>query len=204
MKRLGAFAALLVAAQASATVFAQPRPDADWPCVQRKVATLAGGTAWSGPDLDAAGPWARDFEAAALAQTLASRRTPTEDFKGLIEAFARKAGDDKAQRLTRVFAGALDIINTERQRVMSGIERYARGQQGLAERIRADADRITTVKDSPSATGTPDLAELESRFTWDKRIFDERMQALQYVCETPVLLEQRLYEIARQLQANLP
>ena len=138
-----------------------------------------------------------------MAQKLASRRTPLSEIEGLVAAFAAEAGPEKRERLTRVFAGALELINSERQRIISGIERYARGQRGLAERIREEADKITAVKDLPAAATPKDFEELESRFTWDKRIFDERSQALQYVCETPVLLEQRLFEIAKQLQSRL-
>jgi hypothetical protein len=186
-----------------AAVSAQPKPDPDWPCVQRKVPTLAAGTIWSGPSLEEAGPWTSDKEATALAQTLASRRTPIDDMDKLIADFAQSAGPDKAQRLTHVFAGALEIINTERQRILAGIERYARGQRGLAERIRDEADKISAAKDSPEATVPKELQDLETRFAWDKRIFEERSQSLQYVCETPVILEQRLFEIARRLQAQL-
>lgn len=182
---------------------AQPKPDPDWPCIQRKVPILAAGTIWSGPSLDEAGRWGSDFEAAALAQKLSSRRTPIEEIGGLVEGFAKEAGPEKPMRLTRVFAGALELIDTERQRVIAGIERYARGQRTFAERIRDAADKITAVKDSPAATTPKELEELETRFAWDRRIFEERTQALQYVCETPVLLEQRLFEIARQLQARL-
>jgi hypothetical protein len=204
IRRSTVVSALLIAGSwAATTASAQPKPDPDWPCVQRKVVTLTAGTIWSGPNPEEAGPWGSDFEAAALAQKLASRRTPLSDIEGLVAAFAAEAGPDKSQRLTRTFAGALELINTERQRIISGIERYARGQRGLAERIRDEADRITAVKDSPAAVTPKEFEELETRFAWDKRIFDERSQALQYVCETPVLLEQRLFEIARQLQARL-
>src|SRR5215204_4176151 len=188
---------------ASATI-AQPRPDPDWPCVQRKVPTISAGAVWSGPDPAGAGEWGKDFEAAALAQKLASRRTSLEEADQLVEAFAKHATQDKAQRLTRVFAGVLELINTERDRVLHGIERYARGQRRLADRVRDESDRISAVKDSPGAETTENSRALESQFAWDRRIFEERSQALTYVCETPVLLEQRLFEIARRIQARLP
>jgi hypothetical protein len=41
------------------------------------------------------------------------------------------------------------------------------------------------------------------QFTWDRRIFEDRSQALAYVCEAPVILEQRLFEIAQRIQAKL-
>jgi hypothetical protein len=167
------------------------------------VPTISAGAVWSGPDPSGVGEWGKDFEAAALAQKLASRRTSLEEADQLIEAFAREAAPDTAQRLTRVFAGVLELINTERDRVLHGIERYARGQRRLADRVRDESNRISAVKDSPSAEGPDDGRALESQFAWDRRIFEERSQALTYVCETPVFLEQRAFEIARRIQARL-
>ena len=37
---------------------------------------------------------------------------------------------------------------------------------------------------------------------WDERIHTDRQRSLTYVCETPVLLEKRLYAIAQLLQQN--
>jgi len=193
-----------VALLVPAAGMSQPQAVPDWPCVQRKVPTISAGAVWSGPDLDAAAEnWGKDFEAAALAQKLASRRTSLDEADQLIEAFAKNAGGDKAQRLTRVFAGVLELVNTERDRVLHGIERYARGQRRLADRVRDESDRISAVKDSPGAEVTGEGRALESQFAWDKRIFEERSQALSYVCETPVLLEQRLFEVARRIQQQL-
>ena len=48
-----------------------------------------------------------------------------------------------------------------------------------------------------------DRSELETKFAWDRRIFQERSQSLTYVCEVPQLLEQRLGELARLIQARL-
>ncbi len=182
---------------------AQVPADLNWPCVQNKVPEIAAGTLWTGPDLQEAGSWHTDADAAALAQRLASRRTRVEEMGALLDSFVETAGSQKAERLTRVFAGALDIINMERSRVIAGIERYARGQNQLAERIREEADEITAVKDEPGAQPSKDLHDLETRFQWDKRIFDERAQSLRSVCDTPVLLEQHLFEIARSIQERL-
>ena len=198
----GALAFLL----SDAVDYAQPRPqaaDPDWPCAQRRVPSIAIGTVWSGSDPAEVGPWGSDFEAAALAQRLASRRTPLDEVSPLLDAFAQKAGSEKSVRLTRVFAGVHELINTERDRVMAGISRYAQGQQRVAERVRAEGDRISAAKDSPDAPTTPEIAEVERQFTWDRRIFEDRSQALAYVCEAPVMLEQRLFEIAQHIQAKL-
>ena len=186
---------------------AQPRPDPDWPCVQRKVASLSAGQFWTGPDITAAGDWGGDNDAAVLAQKIASRRTDLTEVDPLLDAYVTKAGADKARGLTHVYAGVFEVINGERDKVVSGIARYAQGQRRMAERIRDEADKISQVKDAPSvsdATELPrDQSDLETKFAWDRRIFQERSQSLSYVCEVPQLLEQRLGEIARRIQARL-
>ena len=187
----------------SSAMQVQAQTQTVWPCVQNKVPEIAAGTVWAGPDLQTVGSWQADAEAAALAERLASRRTGLEEAGSLLDAFTGKAGPQKAERLTRVFAGVLDIVNTERSRVIAGIERYARNQNQLAERIREEADEISAVKDEPGAQPSKDLHDLESRFQWDKRIFEERAQSLRSVCDTPVLLEQHLFEIARAIQERL-
>jgi hypothetical protein len=204
---LRALAGLALLGLGAGPVLAQPKTDPDWPCVQRKVSTLSPGTVWTGPDLEAAGPWGDDFEAAALAQKIASRRTPLSEVDPLLDDFVAKAGADKEKRLTRVFAGVFEVINGERNKVVAGIGRYAQGQRRMAERIRQEADQISATKDAPSAQDARDIpkdaSELETKFTWDRRIFQERSSSLTYVCEVPTLLEQRLGEIARKIQARL-
>ena len=191
----------------AAPALAQPKADPDWPCVQRKVATLSPGMLWRGPDIAAAGEWGDDSEAAQLARKIASRRTELSEVDPLLDAFAEKAGPDRDKRLTRVFAGVFEVVNGERDKVMGGIGRYAQGQRRMAERIRDEADKVSQTKDAPSATDARDMpkeqSELETRFNWDRRIFQERSHSLQYVCEVPQLLEQRLGELGRRIQARL-
>jgi len=189
---------------------AQPKTDPDWPCVQRKVATLSPGQFWTGPDLAAAGDWGSDNDAAVLAQKIASRRTELAQVGPLLDDFAAKFGTDKDAKdkaLTRVYAGVFEVLNGERDKVVGGIARYAQGQRRMAERIRDEADKVSQTKDAPSATDATELpkdqTDLEAKFAWDRRIFQERSQSLTYVCEVPQLLEQRLGEIARMIQAKL-
>jgi len=44
---------------------------------------------------------------------------------------------------------------------------------------------------------------VEERLLWDTRVFDERLQSLSYVCESPVLLEQRLFALSRHIMNHL-
>lgn len=193
---LAALAALLVSPAA-----AQPAQDPDWPCVQRRTPSIDLAQVWNGPDPAAAGKWTDDQDAATLAQRLASRRTPLEDVDGLLDAYLRQAGDGARDGLLRVMAGVYEILNTERSRIVSGIERYARGQQKLADRIREEGDKVSAAKASGAAT--PEATSLEEQLKWDSRIFDERARSLTYVCETPVLLEQRAYAIGEKIAARL-
>ena len=41
---------------------------------------------------------------------------------------------------------------------------------------------------------------LEEQLDWDQIIYTDRQRSIQYICETPVLLERRLFGIAQMLQ----
>jgi hypothetical protein len=203
MVRFASFVAFAVLLGAAAPALAKPAEDPDWPCAQRRTGEISAAAVWSGPDLSSVGSWEDDSGAATLARKLASRRTQITEMDGLIDEFATSAGADKSVRLTRVFAGALAVINSERNRVISGVVRYARGQHLLAEKIRAEADKISDGEESKDVSSPSALDDAASSLKWDKRIFDDRSRALSYVCETPILLERRAFEIARKIQQRL-
>ncbi|WP_238122476.1 MULTISPECIES: hypothetical protein [unclassified Xanthobacter] len=182
---------------------AQPQTDPDWPCAQRKRPDISLATVWTGPDIAAAGPWAADQDAATLAYKLASRRTPMEEVDGLLDGFVAVAGPDAKTRLVRVFAGVYEITSSERAQLMHGIERYARGQERLAARLREEGDALSRIKGALDTPDTPESLALEEKLKWDTRIFDERARSLTYVCETPVILEQRVFEIGRRITDRL-
>jgi hypothetical protein len=45
--------------------------------------------------------------------------------------------------------------------------------------------------------------ELISRVEWETRVFEERQKTIGYVCEVPVLIEQRLFALARAIAQSL-
>jgi hypothetical protein len=179
-----------------------PPGNEDWPCAQRRAGAISRAAVWSGPDsLESR---AEDEGAEELlARKLASRRTPLSDAESLIDDFANKAGADKDARLTRVFDRVLELINNERNKVISGILRYARGQKVLAAKVRDEADKISDAQENQEPLAPDDLEKAHPELKWDKRIFDDRARALTYVCETPVLLEKRAFAIAQALQGRL-
>lgn len=206
--RAGLVAAILLSL-AGQPAQSQPVEDPDWPCIQRKVPEISGGMVWAGPPLDeAATSWRDDPGIVELATKIASRRTSIEEAGILIKDFAESAGPDKDERLTMLFAGALDTINHDRASIMSGVERYATRQRALAEKIERQSAELAALPveaaDPETAQGTSsereDLLEVQN---WDIRIFEEREHALTYVCEQPVLLEQRAFALGREIMKYL-
>lgn len=178
-------------------------PVGDWPCIQKKVAELSAAQMWAGPALEQAQEWRADPEVAALVSVLAARRTSLEEAAVEIERFAKAAGTEKERKLTLLFAGVFESLNAERARLVAGIERYARKQRALADRIRkTNLDLVAAREGRPSAA-SPSAPELEDTLRWDTRIYDERNQALAYVCESPVVIEQRAFALAREIQNHL-
>ncbi len=45
---------------------------------------------------------------------------------------------------------------------------------------------------------------VEKDLDWSTRIFQDRQQSLTYVCESPVILEQRAFAIGRMVESRLP
>ena len=184
-------------------VVAATGEDPDWPCVQRKVAEISAGQVWNGPPLDTSNAWRDDNAAADLARNLASRRTELDAAKALIADFATTAGPDKNRRLTLVFSGVLEVINQDRGSILNGIGRYARRQKSLADKIETQSAELDTLPVNGTAEQKARRDELDEMQTWDTRIFQERERSLRYVCELPVLLEQRAYAIGKEIAGHL-
>jgi hypothetical protein len=188
----------LIAALAGPAAAADPT-DPDWPCVQRKVPELSIGQMWAGPLPDDA--WKKNAEVKELARHLVPRRVTPEELAAEAETYAATlAPDARAEGLADLFAAVLQRINAERGQVIAGIGRYARHQQEIGARIEAREDEIAKLQQVPDDQKDWDrIEELQDALAWDTRVFKERAQALTYVCETPVQLEQRAFAIARTL-----
>lgn len=176
--------------------------DSDWPCVQRKVPEITAAAVWTRPPLgDRGKDWRDDPAIAALVERLAARRTPLEEAEKEIAALAR-SGENAEDKLIALFVGLLNRLNLERGDVIDGIERYGAHQKALAEQLRKEESTL----DRKRAAAEPDageIADLSDRLLWDLRIFDERQKSLSFVCEVPVLIEQRMFALARAIQSHL-
>jgi hypothetical protein len=189
---------MLGAASAGARAATGENPD--WPCVQRLVPEIAAGVVWAGPPLDAA-PAEPTPTIEALATELAARRVPLQDAIAQIDAFAATLDPNaKEKNLTQLFARILEIINRDRSSIIQGIGKYARGERALAHTIAEKNAQIAAL--ASDQIGERDA--LVSERDWDLRIYDDRQRARTYLCEQPVLLEQRAFALGRAIAGHLP
>ncbi|MGB0085505.1 MAG: hypothetical protein WBP94_09060 [Rhodomicrobiaceae bacterium] len=195
--------ALLIAFSPTLAAAAPPAGnDPDWPCIQREIPQISAGMVWAGGPLDPDDQsWSADPLVAPKVSEVSSRRKTVEEAIAAIDAFAAGLKDDRARLLTALFTGVLQRINVERSQILAGIKRYARKQAALANAIKDKSiERAKLASEpSPSPEAQKRRADLDEQLTWDDRIYQERQQSLRYVCETPVLLEQRLFQIGRHI-----
>jgi hypothetical protein len=202
MKLAIAVTALL--AGATATAEAAPRNlDPDWPCQQVKVSELSVASFWSGPAIDASvADWQTNEAVAALVATVTQRRLPMDAATQRIRNFAKATGDDKDRTMPLLFAGVFDVMNKEREKVISGLDRFGQRQKALAAGLRQDGEALRAAQ----AANPPDAAkvsELTQRLQWDQQLFDSRRQELRFACDLPTIIEQRLYGLAQAIQEHL-
>lgn len=190
----------MIAVLAAAPVLAASGTDPDWPCVQRKQPHLSLGQVWSGPVPDEAiTALSRDPAIDQLAARLEQRRLPIAEAEAQITEFA--AGADNAH-LTALMLAIFQKIEPQRSALMTGIARYGQKQVDLAQMIEERRARMATLE----AADNPDFDAIdaeEKAIDWDQRIFTERQQSLTYVCETPVILEQRAFALGRAIASHL-
>ena len=195
---------LLIAATVSllvpgAGMTADPRFP-DWPCVQIKVPEISVAAVWSGPSIDdVRTAWESNPALRNLVARLAARRTPLDAAEAAISEFISGDAADRQEKGKLLFAGLFTILNQERSQVMNGLERFSRQQAAFANRIRVEISELREFQDIPGGAERK-LDELANRIDWDTRIFEERRKTISYACEVPVLIEQRLFALARAIQ----
>src|SRR5262249_37486251 len=181
---------------------ADPRLPA-WPSNQIKVPEISVAAVWAGPSIDDVGnAWEEDATIRGLVARLAARRTPLDDAQKAIADVITGTESERQKKAKLLFAGLFKTLNHERSDVMGGIERDARKQKEFSDQIRSKILQPRQLQDRPD----PDqgrIEELTNRVEWDTRILEERRKTMNFVCEVPVLIEQRLFALARAIQQSL-
>ncbi|MBC8130946.1 MAG: hypothetical protein H7Y08_11580 [Rhizobiaceae bacterium] len=172
-----------------------------WPCVQRKIDTVQPGQVWSGPSLDEAADVERTAEMRRLVAEVSARRLPIADAEKSVVDFVKGLPEAQRERTaTAVFADLLRQLDAERSEIIRGIERYGARQQDLAVKLRAQNAELSDIRASGD---TARATQAQETILWDTRIFDERRRSLTYVCEVPILIEQRLFALGRAMTGAL-
>jgi hypothetical protein len=175
----------------------------DWPCQQLKVPEISIASIWNGPPIDAIDTTKpADPQQQELVARLAARRTPIEDARKLIADYLVGTDEEKQEKAKRLIAALYSTLNGQRDQVLNGIERFSRKQKGMAEEIRQKAQKMRRIQDK--LDGDPaQSSELASELSWQTRIFDDRRRSTSYICDVPVLIEKRLFDLASAIQDNL-
>lgn len=191
---------LLIAALAGPVAAQAATPMPDWPCIQGKQPHLSLGQVWTGPAPDAAIlQLAADPAIVALADRVVQRRLPVEKAEAAIAEFAAAASD---AQLTALMQAIFDRIDSHRSHLIDGIARYGRSQVDLAAQVESRRQRMAELEQAPQ----PDFDAIdreEAALDMETRIFTDRQQSLSFVCETPVILEQRLFALGRAVASHL-
>lgn len=196
-------ALIVISSTGQATAFSE---DKNWPCIQRKVVKLSAGQMWRGNPVDEKDiSWQQNKDVRELVNKILPRRVKLTETEKIIEEFANKHNGNRKKQLEQSFLGLLSETNKIRQEIISGIGKFSSRQKGLSKRIIENRNKINEFeKKDTDGTLTKEedkeFAKLEQQQEWDIRIRDEREKSLEYVCESPVLLEQRLFALSQQLK----
>jgi hypothetical protein len=187
-------------------VLATDSANPDWPCVQRKVARLTSVQMWDGPAVDDLTGWRDRDDIRKLIAVLASRRVSLDEAVEAVARFANgQPSDQRDDALKLLFAGLLDVVNDDRAVVMSGIERFQQRQKARAAEIERQGVALRQLRERTASdqNARSELSAAEDRYQWDVRVFTERQQSLPLACEVPVLIEQRLFELGREIRSRM-
>jgi uncharacterized coiled-coil DUF342 family protein len=175
----------------------------DWPCNQIKVPEISVAAVWAGPSIDdVESAWQEDPIIRDLVTRLAARRTPLDEAEKAISDFIKGDAAQRQQKARVVFVELFKSLNQERSEVMNGIERFSRQQKEFADKIRSEMLQLRDLQDASDHVQSK-VDEMANRIEWDTRIFEERRKTIGYVCEVPVLIEQRLFTLAREIQQSI-
>jgi hypothetical protein len=179
--------------------------DKDWPCDQVLQPQLSVAAMWDGPDPTAAQEsWQANDPVRQLVERISPRRVPLDAAKEEIRRFAAGIQGDRQKTLTEVFAGIFETINEERSAIIRGIKRYHARQESLAKVIEERTSKLDGLNpDSTDQAVQQQRTDIQNELNWDTRIFDDRQRLLPAVCEQPVLLEQRLYQLAHAVREDM-
>lgn len=191
--------ALLLGLSLADPLLAANFADPTWPCIQRKVDRLSLGLMW--PQAVETDAQTQSHDIKALADLLALRRIELKALEQDVARFAEQY-DGNPQVIGAVFQNVFESLSSRRTKIIKGIEKFSLSQIALSEKI--DSARVAMTREL--SLDKPDFDKvdaLEEQLDWDQVIYSDRQKSITYLCETPTLLEKRLYGIAQVLQHHI-
>ena len=189
---------------ASAAAKAESDDERDWPCDQKFVAEMSPATIWTGPGLDAAmKSWHQNDSLRELVTYVTDETTDETDGVKAIDEFAKKLTGDKNKVLTELFAALFETMSNKRTSYQDGIKKYFRRQEEVGKRVNKFQTELRELQKTRPKSDDPKLEDLKKQIAWNNRVYDDGQALVPYVCEIPVLLEQKLGTYARAIQAHM-
>jgi len=164
------------------------------------VPRLAAATYWNGPLSVDPGSWRAESEVGGLVGRLAPRRVSTQQGLAEIATFAHNLSGDRSRRLALAFGGLLEETDRQRTSLIEELREIGRRQRQLADLVARLATELNSVPADAQGEAVSRRIDLQQRYDFTVRNFEEIQRTIRYACETPVELDARLGAWARALQ----
>ncbi len=180
--------------------------DPDWPCVQVLVPSIVVSVYWPAMISDAeATNWKQESSVAAFAESLGNIDDFTEKEQLRIVEFADALPENsKATLLNQLAFGTVAVANDRRSFYLKGIKKYTRQQTAIAAQIEQYLNELATLEEIKNDTQATARKDMEDTLYWHQRVYDQREQAIRSLCDRPVVLEQTLSSVLREMAQHLP
>ncbi len=180
--------------------------DPEWPCVQVLVPEIVAAVVWPQPiDKSTSGSWQLDDSLVAMVEKLNDLDEFAETERQLIADFVTSVPlETRTATLNRLADGIVSLANRRRTQYIVGIKRYTRQQISIAAQVESTLNQLASMDEKAGAGDLTARLEIEETLHWHQRVFDRREHAIQFLCERPVELEERLATVLRELAQYLP
>jgi len=195
--------AAIVAIFALPASAAEEFDEKDWPCAQRLVPELVLATFWQGPSLEGHDKWWKDEAMTAAVDELTDPTLTEAESAEIVNGFVETYNGDANGALVSVFSGVFEKLGYERRKQLKGIQKYVRQQRGITKEIARISKEMRKRRKEGQTAEMEEMKLLHKTLEWNTRIYDERDRLTIYLCEEPVLLEQRLGFHSRAIMRHL-
>ena len=182
-----------------------------WPCDQVYNPKLDLKAVWNGPSIEGyVKNWWKDDEVIEAVNKLSNPILTEEEGIILIKNFANKHSyfglikkKERDDKLINLFVGLFEKASQKRNKQYEGIIKFVERQDVIRKTIGKASQELRKYRKAGLDKEDSKFTEAEAKMKWNTRVFDQRTRLTEYVCEEPVLLEQRIGYQARSILAYL-